>query len=330
MDPFTIGLVVAIGGGVAGLIGGYQDAQAAEEEARAQAEAEEALRRARIKAMQEQAEREIALAETQFDIETQNAIEQAADMELQARLTDQKTTQQESLLGQAYNKTMEQLGMNAEQLNAQEQAAKVSFAQNRSAAVAAMGASGTRAGSSAERVLDQNEASFQQSLDLSHSQAQKGQEIALAQAYAGLQDGLFNVGAARINANETFSDALQLRSDYAEGGRAYDLFQLNIANRRADLESSIDLTNLAGQYAQEAFDRQIDRAQFGFLDAFTSILGGASQGLQVGYQAANFYNDWLANNQIKQTPLITPTNGYVGNQLNFGIGNNLFSSAYGF
>lgn len=332
MDPFTIGLIVAGIGGVAGLIGGWQDANEAEAEARAQARAEEELRKARIKAQQEQAEREIALANDQFDIETQNAIEQASDMELQARLTDQKTTQQESLIGQAYNQTMQQLGMNSEQLAAQEQSARLSFAQNQGAAAAAMGASGTRSGSSAERVLSQNQTAFQQDIDRANAQNQQGQEIALAQAYAGLQDNLFNVGIARINANETFSDAGQLRSDYAEGGRAYDLFQTQIANRRADLESSIDLQNLAGDFAQDAYDRQIERSQFGFLDAFTTILGGASSGMQLGFQAANYYNDWGANNQIKQTPLNTysPTRGYIGNQLNFGIGNNLYSSAYGF
>ncbi len=330
MDPFTIGLIIAGVGGAVGLWSGWENSQYASAEARAQAEAEKALREAKIKAQREQAEREIELAQSQFDIETQNALENAADMELQGRLTDKKTTQQESLIGQAYNQTMEQLGMNAEQLNAQEQAAKVSFAQNSGAAVAAMGASGTRSGSSAERVLDQNQAAFQQNLDLSHAQAQEGQDIALAQAYAGLQENLFNVGVARINANETFADALQLRTDYAEGGRAYELFQQQITNRRADLESSIDLQNLAGSYAQDAYQRQIDRSQFTFLDAFSSIFGGASTGMQLGFQAANYYNAWGANNQITPSGFQSPQYGYAGQQFNFSVGNNLFSSAYGF
>lgn len=298
MDPFTIGLILAGVGGIAGLIGGWQNSQDETAEAKAQKEAERVLREAKIKAQKEQAEREIGLANDQFSIETQNAIEQASDMETQAGLIDNKTTLQESLVGQAYNMTMQQLGMSADQLAAQEQQAKLSFSQNEGAAVAAMGASGTRSGSSAERVLEQNQDSFQQNIERGNAQAKEGHEIALSQAYAGLQDNVFNIGAARINANETFSDALQLRSDYSEGGRATNLFQTQIANRRSDLDSSINLQNLAGNFAQDAYDRQIERSQFGFLDAFSSIFGGASTGLQLGYQSANYYNDWASKNRI--------------------------------
>lgn len=294
MDPFTIGLIIAGVGGIAGLIGGWQASEDAKKEAEAQKEAERALREAQIKAQQEQAEREIGLANDQFSIETQNAIEQAGRMDAHAGLMDSQTSLQESLIGQAYNQTMQQLGMNTDQLAAQEQHAKMSFTQNTGEKLASMGASGTRSGSSAEMVLDQNKNAFQQDIDRANTQAKEGQEIALAQAYGGLQENRMNVGAARINANETISDAFQLRSDYSVGGRATNLFNTQISNRRADLGSSINLQNLAGGFAQDAYNRQIERAQFGFLDAFTSIFGGASTGMQVGAQAGSYYNDWMA------------------------------------
>lgn len=294
MDPFTIGLIFAGVGGIAGLIGGWQDSEDAKKEAEAQKEAERALREEEIKEKQEQAEREIGLANDQFSIETQNAIEQAGRMDAHAGLMDSQTSLQESLIGQAYNQTMQQLGMNTDQLAAQEQHAKMSFTQNTGEKLASMGASGTRSGSSAEMVLDQNKNAFQQDIDRANTQAKEGQEIALAQAYGGLQENRMNVGAARINANETISDAFQLRSDYSVGGRATNLFNTQISNRRADLGSSIYLQNLAGGFAQDAYDRQIERAQFGFLDAFTSIFGGASTGMRVGAQAGSYYKDWKA------------------------------------
>ena len=294
MDPFTIGLIIAGVGGIAGLIGGWHASEDAKKEAEAQKEAERALREAQIKAQQEQAEREIGLANDQFSIETQKAIEQAGRMDAHAGLMDSQTSLQESLIGQAYNQTMQQLGMNTDQLAAQEQHAKMSFTQNTGEKLASMGASGTRSGSSAEMVLDQNKNAFQQDIDRANTQAKEGQEIALAQAYGGLQENRMNVGAARINANETISDAFQLRSDYSVGGRATNLFNTQISNRRADLGSSINLQNLAGGFAQDAYNRQIERAQFGFLDAFTSIFGGASTGMQVGAQAGSYYNDWMA------------------------------------
>lgn len=279
-------------GGGAGLLGGWQDSQDAEAEAIAQAEAEAEMRAAKIKAQREEAERDVLFAQGQFDIQTEDALRQAAKMEAQGGLVDAKTDLQESLIGQAYNSTMKQLGMSQEQLAAQEQGAKRSFAQSKSAAVSSLGSSGTRAGSSVENVIAQDEVSFSQDLDRSHSQNKLGQDIALAQAYAGLQENSFNVGAARINANETFADAAQLESDYSAGGRATSLFNQQITNRRADLESSIDLQNLGGKFAQEAYGRQMDRAQFTWADAFTSIFSGGSVGLSFGNQTADFFKKW--------------------------------------
>ena len=199
----------------------------------------------------------------------------------------------ETLTGRAFNLAIKQSNAQDESLLHQEQRGKQNFQNTQGAFKAALGTSGVRAGgNSSEGLLSQNEENFNQDLALMKKQRETQKEIGLMSAFSNLKGGMFRIDEERDAANKAFRDSKQLRDDYSEGGRAVNLFNQKIANRRADLQGSINLQNLGGDFKQQAMQRAYDRAEYSFLDGLTDAFTGFSSGFNFGSNIAGFAKNW--------------------------------------
>ena len=126
-------------------------------------------------------------------------------------------------------------------------------------------------------------------------------DITLMQAFSNLKGGMFRIDEERDQANKAFRDSKQLRDDYSDGGRAMNLFNQKIANRRADLEGNIDLQNLGGYFKQQALDRAHRRAAYTWTDGLADAFKGFNTGWSFGSGIANFNNNWGVSGSMRQT-----------------------------
>lgn len=307
---------LSLAGAGASLYSAYKNSQDEQDEIDAQAAATQTAFDARqleetaalereIAASKEKTERDITEAQAQFEIQRENAQEQASDWEADANAVNRQATKKETLLSAAYGSTMDQLSAQDERFALQEQRAKQSQLQDQSSLAAIMGASGVRSDTSQAQIIVQNEQAFNQNLDQARKENTLSKQSGLMSAYQGLSENMMNLGEGRRNAAEALSDADRLRNDYRAGGRASSLFDLQIGNARANAASSETLAraNAAGklnldaiqhQLQQEAFDRASDRAKFDWLsgDPWVAAFSGGNTGLSFGNNAYDFYKKW--------------------------------------
>ena len=297
MELFVASLIV---GGVLGLFGGglsvfsgAKKAQEEQEEIDAQKEAERKMREAQIREQKAAAERDIALAQSHFKIEQEDALKKAGDIWKQGERIDDRVDLEETLTGRAFNLAVKRDKIADDAALHAEQRGKQNFSQKQGQMKAALGLSGTRAGTnSSEALLEQNEQNFEQDVSLMQGQRKAERDISLMGAWSSLRKGMLGIDESRDAANTAFRDSAQLKSDYSDGGRAVNLFNQKISNRRADLQGNIDLQNLGGHFKQEALNRAYDRARYTFLDGLTNFAGGFSSGFNTGTSITNFAQNW--------------------------------------
>ena len=290
-----LGLGLAFGALGAGfsIFQGSQRAAEEQAEIRARQEEERRMREAQIAEQRAAAEREINYAKSVFKIEQEDAFRKADDIWHQGERIDMRADLDETLTGRAFNLAIKQSNAQDESLLHQEQRGKQNFQNTRGAFKAALGTSGVRAGAnSSEGLLSQNEENFNQDLALMKKQRETQKEISLMSAFSNLKGGMFRIDEERDAANKAFRDSKQLRDDYSEGGRAVNLFNQKIENRRADLQGSINLQNLGGEFKQQAMQRAYDRAAYSFLDGLTDAFTGFSSGWNFGSNIAGFAKNW--------------------------------------
>ena len=272
---------------------GMSRAQEKQEEIQAQQEQERKMREAEIAEQKARAEREIGYATSVFNIEKEDAFRKSDDIKHQGERIDMRSDLNETLTGRAFNLAMQKNNMEDENLLLQQQRGKQNFLNRQGAQQTALGMSGARHGAnSAEQLLEQNEENFNQDLDLMNRQRENQKDINLMQAFTNLKRGMFGIDEERDQANKAFRDAKQLRDDYSEGGRAVNLFHQKISNRRADLQGSIDLQNLGGDFKQAALRRAYDRAAYTWMDGIHDAAQGLTTGAQLGSKIANFAQNW--------------------------------------
>lgn len=294
-----MGLLMGLGLGF-GLLGagfsmfqGSQRAAQEQAEIRARQEEERRMREAQIAEQRARAEREINYAKSVFKIEQEDAFRKSDDIKHQGERIDMRADLDETLTGRAFNLAIKKNNAEDEKLLHQEQRGKQNFVNQQGTMQAALGMSGARGGAnSAEQLLTQNEENFNQDLDLMRRQRELQKDITLMQAFSNLKGGMFRIDEERDQANKAFRDSKQLRDDYSDGGRAMNLFNQKIANRRADLEGNIDLQNLGGYFKQQALDRAHRRAAYTWTDGLADAFKGFNTGWSFGSGIANFNNNW--------------------------------------
>lgn len=289
------GLMLGLGILSAGfsIFSGARRAAQEQEEIAARQEEERRMREAQIAEQRAKAERDIAYAKSVFKIEQEDAFRKADDIWHQGERIDMRADLDETLTGRAFNLAMKQNAAADESLLHQEQRGKQNFQNQQGNAKAAMGMNGVRSGAnSAEQLLEQNETNFNQDLGLMQRARETQKEMSFMQAFSNLKGGMFRIDEERDAANKAFRDSKQLRDDYSEGGRAVNLFNQNIANRRADLSGSIDLQNLAGGFKQSAMNRAYERARYTFIDGLTDAFTGFRSGFGFANNIATFNEKW--------------------------------------
>jgi len=297
MGLFAASLII---GGALGLFAGglsafsgSQRAQQEQSEIRSQQEAERRMREAQIREQRAAAERDIALARSHFKIEQQDALKKAGDIWKQAERIDDRSDIEETLTGRAFNLAVKRDTHADNAALHAEQRGKQNFSQKQGQMKAALGLSGTRAGTnSAEALLEQNAQNFEQDLSLMQNQRKTEREISLMGAWSSLRKGMLGIDESREAANTAYRDSKQLTADYSEGGRAVNLFNQKIDKRRADLQGNIDLQNLGGHFKQDAWNRAHKRAEYTFLDGLTDFAGGFNSGFNTGTSITNFAQNW--------------------------------------
>lgn len=272
---------------------GASRARRQQEEIQAQKEQERRMREAEIAEQKARAEREIGYAKSVFNIEREDAFRKSDDIKHQGERIDMRADLDETLTGRAFNLAIKKNNAEDEQLLHQQQRGKQNFINQQGGMQAAFGMSGARGGANShEQLLGQNEQNFNQDLALMNRQRETQKEISLMQAFSNLKGGMFRIDEERDQANKAFRDSKQLRDDYSDGGRAVNLFNQKISNRRADLKGSIDLQNLGGSFKQAAMQRAYDRAAYTWMDGLKDGLTGFSSGFNFGSSIAGFNKNW--------------------------------------
>ena len=290
---FGLGLAFGVLGAGFSMFQGSQRAAEEQAEIRARQEEERRMREAQIAEQRAAAERDINYAKSVFKIEQEDAFRKADDIWHQGERIDMRADLDETLTGRAFNLAIKQSNAQDESLLHQEQRGKQNFQNTQGAFKAALGTSGVRAGAnSSEGLLSQNEENFNQDLALMKSQRETQKEIGLMSAFSNLKGGMFRIDEERDAANKAFRDSKQLRDDYSEGGRAVNLFNQKIENRRADLEGSIYLQNLGGGFKQDAMDRAFKRARYTEIDMLADAFTGFSSGFGAVDRGLTFYEKW--------------------------------------
>ncbi len=290
---FILGAIFGLFGAGLSIISGMNRAAEEQAEISAQKEAEKRMREERIKELRASAEREISYAKSAFKIEQQDAIKKAGDIWHQGERIDMKADLDETLTGRAFNLAIKKTNAAETAMLHTEQRGKQNFENKQGELKASLGLSGTRQGSnSAEQLLTQGEANFNQDLALMKSQRELEKDINLMSAFSSLKSGMFGIDEARDAANMAFRDSAQLRADYSEGGRVVNLFNQKIANRREDLEGNVNLINVGGEIQQQALQRAYNRAEYTFLDGLTDTFKGFSSGWNLGSSITNFAQNW--------------------------------------
>lgn len=198
-----------------GIFQGIMRSQEAQSEIAAQKEQERITREAQIREQKAHTNREIGYATDAFENERQDAFRKADDIWHQGERIDMRSDLDETLTGRAFNLAMQKNNLEDESLLLQQQRGKQNFLNRQGAQEVALGMSGARAGAnSAEQLLTQNDANFQQDLDLMNRQREGQKEINLMQAFTNLKSGMFRIDEERDAANMAFRDSKQLRDDY--------------------------------------------------------------------------------------------------------------------
>jgi len=212
-----------------------------QEDIAAKREYERQTREMRIKNQQAHTNREIGYSIDAFEKEREDAFRKADDIWHQGERIDMRSDLDETLTGRAFNLAMQKNNLENESLLLQQQRGRQEFVNRQGAQVAALGTSGARAGAnSAEQLLTQNEANFNQDLDLMSRQRETQKEINLMQAVSSLKSGMFRIDEQRDQANMAFRDSTQLRDDYT--GEIVDKdFGLEIEAVHKDYEAKKDL-----------------------------------------------------------------------------------------
>lgn len=276
------------------IISGWTKEAYEHDKAYAEYRADLEMREAQIKAAKEKAERDIAYAKSQFKIEQEEAFRKASDIYNQGERINMQADVDESLTGRAFNLAMKQSALDDEALLNQEQQGKKNFLNSQGALKNSLALSGTRAGSnSAENLLQQNEDEFNQDLNVMHEQQESRREISIMQAVNNLKSGMFRIDEMRDTANQAFRDSNQLKQDYSEGGRIVNLFNQQIENRRADLQSNIDLQNLQQKHNNEAYAKYSNAwHSSSIVNTLTYAFDGLNQGFTAGANFGNFLSKW--------------------------------------
>lgn len=202
---------------------------------------------------------------------------------------EKETTLAESLLGDNYNNSLKGLAMQQQGQAIEREQSSISADSSIANAETSLGMSGLRGSSTQENIARQED--YNQDIQLfQHQQNEFNNEMTLANAFTGLNQGINGIQTQRNSIDD-------LRKSYEEGGRNKVMFDQEMKN--LDLSHEINMDRL---------DRSV---QTSLSDVFGSIAGGFSMGsnlMNFGQQISDFTKNWG-----KKTTTINPSPGMAFN-----------------
>ena len=270
------GIIVAAAGATAGLWGALKDDKEARESLQG--------RLNRNEAEYQQAKEK---AELEFKQAKEEAARNAAQMELQADLTDKSLNQTEKTISTDFNATIDQLYLSQEEdaYNWNTQAMQAGSAEG--ASYAALGASGVRAGSSMSDAIMMESATNASQLQFAQDSKRRSDSNSLASVLSNLAGSRVDIQQNRIGADVTRGNAAYLRNSFEEGGSQYNLYQ----NRLDTLQTQRDFN------AEELNKEWKKHSGWNsFANAFIAFNTMGAKGFSTGYNVgSSFYNASGAN-----------------------------------
>lgn len=290
MDPLTIGIVTAAVGAFSGWMGHLFDSQSKRKEA----EAQKALIEQQYKLKKQEAELEYAEAQRQ-------ANKNADEADKQADLTDLGQDIAERTLSNDINSAIDNLYLSQTNDAWEWNSAAMSAGANTGNALAQVAASGVRAGSSLNDAILMESATNEAQLQFAQDAKRRSDNNNLASVLNGLAGQKFNIMGNRIGADVTRQNAQDLRNSYLEGGYNYNIYQNQMEQMRLTNNYNLDQLN------KEIKKNSPNSIDF-WLNAGTSILTGASNGFQTGYNVGTTYDKIKANKPGYNTKVKTQSN----------------------
>jgi hypothetical protein len=251
MDPITAGLLGLAFSWASSALNQWQK----EKEAKKQKEEEERLLKAKKDTYQKE-----------YEFAKQEALKSADTAE-------KETTLAESLLGDNFNNNLKGLALQQQAQAIEREQSSISADSSIANAETSLGMSGLRGSSTQENIARQEE--YNQDIQLfQHQQNEFNNEMTLANAFTGLNQGINGIQTQRNSIDD-------LRKSYEEGGRNKEMYDQEMAN--LDLSHEINMDRL---------DRSV---QTSLSDVFGSIAGGFSMGsnlMNFSNQINQFGKDW--------------------------------------
>lgn len=254
MDPLTAGVLGFLFSWGSGVLNKIEN----QKEAKKQKEEEERLLTAKKETYQKE-----------YEFAKQEALKSADTSE-------KETTLAESLLGDNYNNSLKGLAMQQQAQAIEREQSSISADSSIANAETSLGMSGLRGSSTQENIARQEE--YNQDIQLfQHQQNEFNNEMTLANAFTGLNQGINGIQTQRNSIDD-------LRKSYEEGGRNKVMFDQEMAN-----------LNLSHEINMDRLDRSV---QTSLSDGFGIVEGAFNMGnsLMSYSQQKNLFNqNWGYN-----------------------------------
>lgn len=221
-----------------------------------------------------------ARAEEEFAAAKEQANRNAAQVELQADLTDKSLNVSEQGLSNDFNATIDNMYLSQEADAYNWNNAAMQQGKSEGAAYTQLAASGVRSGSSLSDAVEMESAVNENQLQFAQDSKRRSDNNNLASVLSNLTSNRYNIQQARIGADIQREDAAYLRNSYLEGGHNYNLYQ----NQLEALKTTTDYNATQADYQYEQHS--------GWNSVWNGVIattGGAAQGFQTG---TNLYQNW--------------------------------------
>lgn len=253
MDPLTLSIILGITGAITGgIFGGITASSQADEEEKALIKQKEIL--------EDQRKRALDTLDLEFEIKQKEANKNADKADKQLDFS-------EDIVSGDFNRAMDALQAQEEARTREWNNQAMAADQQEGNALAARGASGTRAGSSVDQAIEMQASLNAAQLQEQEDAARRGDEYTLAGLFSNLVQSGNSIQNGRTEAND-------LRDSYLEGGDMYRLYANNRENVKAGYDTNIGNVDEALTENRDKWNRAANY--------IAGFFGGSMQGYSAG------------------------------------------------
>lgn len=221
-------------------------------------------------------------AEEKYKQAKEQAERNAAQTEIEADLTDKSLDVTEQGISNDFNAAIDQMYLSQESDAWTWNTAAMQAGSSEGAAYSNIASSGVRAGSSLNDAVQMESATNAAQLQFSQDAKRRSDDNNLASVLNDLAGNKFAIQQNRIGADIARDNAQYLRNSYAEGGRNYNLYQLQLEELKANYD-----------YKNEQLDYEYGQHSGwnSFWNSFIKLNTGGAQGFNTGYNIGETFRN---------------------------------------